>query len=78
MYRASIEPNVDNTKKIYKMKIALKTKVFCMVFLEESKIFTKDNLLKHKWHESTKCVFYHRGDTNNHLFFRCKFSRYIC
>ena len=78
MYRALIQPEVlvDNNKKIWKMKIPLKTKMFAW-YLRRGVILTKDNLAKHNWHESKKCVFYQHDETIKHLFFQCDFARSI-
>ena len=53
MYKALIHPDVlvDNNKKIWKMKIPLKTKVFAW-YLRRGVILTKDNLAKRNWHGS--------------------------
>jgi hypothetical protein len=40
-------------------------------------IFTKDNLAERNWYGSKKCVFYHQDETIKHLFFQCKFARFI-
>ena len=57
MYRVLIQSvvPVDSNKKIWKMKIPLKTKVFAW-YLRRGVILTKDNLAKRKWHGS-KSVF---------------------
>jgi hypothetical protein len=68
--------SVDNKKKTWKMKIPLKTKIFAWC-IRRWVILTKDNLVKHTWHESTKYVFCHHGETIKLLFFYCKFSRFI-
>ena len=77
MYRALIQPDipVDNNKKIWKMKIPLKTKVFAW-YLRRGVILTKD-LAKHNWHGSRKCVFCQHDETIKHLFFQCEFARSI-
>jgi len=75
MYKALIQPDVpvDNNKKIWKMKIPLKTKVFAW-YLRRGVILTKDNLAKRNWHGSKQCVFCHKDETIKHLFFECKFT----
>jgi hypothetical protein len=50
---------VDNNKKIWKMKIPLKTKKFGW-YLHRGVILTKDNLARRNWHGSMRCVFCHR------------------
>jgi hypothetical protein len=40
-------------------------------------ILTKDNLAKWNWHGSSRCVFYHHGETSKHLFFQYRFARSI-
>ena len=53
MYRALIQSDVpvDNNKKIWKMKIPLKNKMFAWYF-HCGVILTKDNLIKRNWHGS--------------------------
>jgi hypothetical protein len=78
MYKALMVPPapIDNHRKIWKMKIPLKIKVFAW-YLRRGIILTKDNLAKRNWHGSTKCVFCHHEETIKHLFFQCKFARSI-
>ena len=58
------------------MKIPLKTKVFAW-YLRRGVILTKDNLAKHNWHGSKKCVFCTHDESIKHLFFQCEFARSI-
>ena len=67
---------VDSNKKIWKMKIPLKIKIFGW-YLRRGVILTKDNLVKRNWHGSTRCVFCHQDETIKHLFFQCQFARSI-
>jgi hypothetical protein len=78
MYNAIIRSDVpiNGNKKIWKMKIPLKTKIFGW-YLRRAVILTKDNFVKHNWHGSTHCVFYHHNEMINHLFFQCRFARSI-
>jgi hypothetical protein len=78
MYKALIEPvePIINNKKIWKMKIPLKTKIFAW-YLRRGVILTKDNLAKRNWQGSKKCVFCHQDETIKHLFFQCQFARSI-
>ena len=78
MYKALIQPEflVDNNKKIWKMKLPLRTKVFTW-YLRRGVILTKDNLAKRNWQGSKKCVFYHHDESIKHLFFQCSFARSI-
>jgi hypothetical protein len=78
MYKALIQPiqPVFNNKLIWKLRIPLKTNVFAW-YLRRGVILTKDNLAKHNWHGSTKCVFCHEQETIKHLFFHCRFVRSI-
>jgi hypothetical protein len=78
LYKAIIQSNipVNSNKKIWKMKIPLKTKIFGW-YLRRSVILTNDNLVKRNWHGSTQCVFCHQDETINHLFFQCRFARSI-
>jgi hypothetical protein len=59
-----------------KLKIPLRIKVFNW-YLHRGVILTKDDLSKHNWHGSTKCVFCHQHETIKHLFFQCHFARSI-
>ena len=63
-YRALIQPNipVDDNSKIWKMRIALKTKIFAW-YLRKGVILTKDNLVRRNWRGSTECVFCHHNET---------------
>ena len=78
MYRALIQSDVpvDINKKIWKMKIPLKNKIFAW-YLRRGVILTKDNLIKRNWHGSTQCVFCPHDETIKHLFFQCKLARSI-
>ena len=78
MYRVLIQSDipVDTNKKIWKMKIPLKTKVFAW-YLRRGVILTKDNLAKRNWHGSIKCVFCTHDESIKHLFFQCEFARSI-
>jgi hypothetical protein len=67
---------VDNNKKIWKMKIPLKTKKFAW-YLRRGVILTKDNLARRNWHGSKRCVFCYQDETIKHLFFQCRFARSI-
>jgi hypothetical protein len=70
MYNALIQTDlpVDNTKKIWKMKIQLKT-IFFVWYLHWAIILTKDNLIKQNWHGSKIYVFCPQDETIKHLFF---------
>ena len=78
MYKALTQPTmpVDNNKKLWRMKIPLKNKVFAW-YLHRGAILTKDNLAKRNWHGSKKCVFCDKDETIKHLFFECKFANSI-
>ena len=78
MYKALIQSDmpVDNNKKLWKMKMPLKTKKIAW-YARRGVILTKDNLVKRNWHESTKCVFCLHDETIKHLFFDCKVARSI-
>jgi hypothetical protein len=67
---------VDSNKKIWRMKIPLKTKIFGW-YLRRGVILTKDNLIKRNWHGSSQCIFCHHNETIKHLFFQCRFARSI-
>jgi hypothetical protein len=68
-------PVYDN-KKIWKMKIPLKNKIFAW-YLRRGVILTKDNLSKRNWLGSKTCVFCSQDETIKHLFFQCNFARSI-
>jgi hypothetical protein len=63
MYKAKVhqEISVDSNKKIWKMKIPLKTKI--CVISSSRVILTKDNLAKSNWHASRTCVYCHQDKT---------------
>jgi hypothetical protein len=64
----------DN-KKIWKMKIPLKNKIFAW-YLRRGVILTKDNLIKRNWHKT--CIFFCLQDEIiKHFFFHCNFARSI-
>ena len=58
------------------MKVPLKIKIFTW-YLRRGVVLTKDNLAKHNWQGSTKCMFCHHNETIKHLFFECHFARSI-
>jgi hypothetical protein len=70
LYKAIIHSDisVNSNKKIWKIKIPLKTKIFGW-YLRRGVILTKYNLVKRNWHGSTQCVFCHQDEMINHLFF---------
>jgi hypothetical protein len=79
LYKAIIQSDIPvdfYNRKIWKMKIPLKTKIFAW-YLRRGVILTKDNLVKRNWHGSTRCVFCHQDETIKHLFFQCHFARSI-
>jgi hypothetical protein len=78
MYKALIQSDtpVFTNKKIWSMKIPLKTKIFAW-YLRRGIILTKDNLVKRNWQGSKKCVFCHHDETIDHLFFNCQFARSV-
>jgi hypothetical protein len=78
MYGALIQYSqpVINKKKIWKLKIPLKTKIFAW-YLHRGVILTKDNIAKRNCQGSKKCVFCHHDETIEHLFFQCEFARSI-
>jgi hypothetical protein len=63
MYKDLIQPKlpIDNKKKIWMMKIQLKTKIFAW-YLRRGVILTRDNLAKLNWHGSKTCVFCHQDE----------------
>jgi hypothetical protein len=75
MYADLTQPDmpVDNNKKIWKMKIPLKIKIFAW-YLRRGVILTKDNLARRNWTGSKTCVFCSHDETIKHLFFQCNFA----
>jgi len=63
-------------KKIWKMKISLKIKIF-LWFLQRGVVLTKDNLAKKNWKESQKCICCDRNETIQHLFLDCPLTKTI-
>jgi hypothetical protein len=49
---------VNSNKKIWKMKIPFKTKIFGW-YLRRGVILNKDNFVKRNWHGNMQCVFCH-------------------
>jgi hypothetical protein len=78
MYNALIQPDVPvyDNKKIWKIKIPLKNKIFAW-YLRQGVILTKDNLIKRNWHGNKIYVFCSQDETIKHLFFHCNFARSI-
>lgn len=70
----STTPNVN--RDMWKMKAPLKIKLF-LWYLRKGVILTKDNLAKRNWHGSLTCVFCHKEETINHLFFECRLARSV-
>jgi hypothetical protein len=68
--------SVYNNKRIWKLRIPLKTKVFAW-YLRRGVILTKDNLAKRNWRGSKRCVFCQEDETIKHLFFQCRFAKAI-
>ena len=63
-------------KKIWKIKIPLKTKIF-LWFLQKGVVLTKDNLARKKWKGSQKCICCNGNETIQHLFLDCPFAKMI-
>jgi hypothetical protein len=78
LYNALMQSDIpiDSNKKIWKMKIPLKTKKNGS-YLCRGVILTKDNLVRRNWHGSTRYVFCHQDETIKHLFFQWRFARSI-
>ena len=64
-------------KFIWKLKVPLKINIF-MCFLHRQCILTRDNLAKRNWQANTKCCFYDKGETVQHMFIPCHFAKTIC
>jgi hypothetical protein len=79
LYNATIQSDipVNSNKKIGKMKIPLKTKIFGG-YLRRGVILTKNSLVKCNWQGSiyAVCVL-HQDETINHVFFQCGFAKSI-
>jgi len=67
-------PKVD--KELWKLKAPLKIKIF-LWYLRCGVILTKDNLAKRSWKGSLYCVFCHKKETINHLFFERRLVRSV-
>jgi hypothetical protein len=78
LYNAIIQPEipVDKNKKLWKMKMPLKIRIFGC-YLHRGLTLTKDNHVKHNWLLSMQCVLYHHNETIKHLFFQCRFASCI-
>ena len=78
MYRALVHSDipVDDNKKIWKMKIPLKS-IFFAWYLRKGFILIKDNLVKRNWQGSTNYIFYLQEESIKHLFFQCRVARSI-
>jgi len=63
-------------KKIWKMKIPLKIKIF-LWFLQRGVVLTKDNLTRKNWKESQKCICCNGNQTIQHLFQDCPLTKTI-
>jgi hypothetical protein len=76
-YLGLINQNTYNTnKRIWKMKIPLKIKIFCW-FLRRGVTLTKDNLAERNWQGNQQCYFCHEIETIRHLFFDCRLARMV-
>ena len=63
-------PNDERNKKLWKLKLPLKIKVF-LWNLCRGAILTKDNLAKRRWNGSLSCSFCNQNESIHHLFFDC-------
>ena len=63
-------------KKIWKMKIPLKIKIFFW-FLQRGVVLTKDNLARNNWKESQKCICCNGNETIQHIFLDCPLTKTI-
>jgi hypothetical protein len=70
MYKDLLEHEelVDNNRKIWKMKIPLKTEVCFAWYLRRSIILTKYNLTKHKWNANKNSVLCYHDESIKHFF----------
>ena len=76
MLSLEIDSPPGRHKKIWKIKIPLKIKIF-LWFLQRGVILTKDNLTRTNWKGSQKCICCNKNETIQHLFLECPFAKMI-
>jgi hypothetical protein len=69
-------PNNDRNKKLWKLNLPLKIKVFFWN-LWRGAILTKDNLAKRRCKGCLTCNFYNHNERIQHLFFDCYMAKSI-
>jgi hypothetical protein len=45
--------------------------------MQKEVVLTKDNLVRHNWGGSKQCSFYLRDESIHHLFFECRYARFL-
>jgi hypothetical protein len=76
-YLALVHSDLPNINKvIWKLKILLKVKIF-LWYLCRGVVLTRDNLAKRNWQGSKNCCFCHKDETILHLFYECRFARFV-
>ena len=76
-YLALVHSDLPNINKvIWKLKIPLKVKIF-LWYLRRGVVLTRDNLAKRNWQGSKNCCFCHKDETILHLFYECRFARFV-
>jgi hypothetical protein len=69
------KPNNCRNKNLWKVKLRLKIKVFCGIYVGERS--SKDNLVKRCWKGCLTCSFCNRNESIKHLFFYCYMAKSI-
>ena len=76
-YLALVHSDLPNINKvIWKLKIPLKVNIF-LWYLRRGVVLTRDNLAKRNWQGSKNCCFCHKDETILHLFYECRFVRFV-
>jgi hypothetical protein len=76
-YLAMIHNEVPNINRcLWKLKAPLRVKIF-LWYLQRGVILTKDNLIMRNWQGSRQCVFCHKDETIQHLFFECRLAHMV-
>lgn len=75
-YRYVITNDFKVTKEIWRVRQPLKIKIF-LWFLKKGVILTKDNLAIRNWQGSQYCCFCSNFETIQHLFFECKYAKFL-
>jgi hypothetical protein len=77
LYREIMKSEKTSRKRLFwKAKLPLKIKFF-LWYLKRGVILTKDNLLKRRWKEDSKCNMCGLDENIQHLFFDCRVARFV-